>query len=196
MADAAPKTRDWSARENKHKPKGLHIIVNGLVQVSDANKTPVLKETKGDGSTLALDLTIESCSDPAIKVPVWKAASYHRVVNANQFGAVMVRWNTKTIATFPVTDDREYSQHLAALMTSVNAKYGKKPAKPPAKKAAPKKAAAAKKKPKSVGGWAKKAKKKTKKAAKKTAKKSAFKKLVRKLVKKLTPTKKKKSKKR
>jgi len=185
MADPAPKTRDWSARENKHKPKGLHIIVNGLVQVSDANKTPVLKETKGDGSTLALDLTVEGCSDPAIKVPVWKAASYHRVVDANQFGAVMVRWATKTIATFPVTDDREYGQHLAALMASVNAKYGKMPKKAAAKKAKP----AAKK----VVKKAKKAKKAAKKA-KKSAKKSALKKLVRRIVKKLSPAKKSKKK--
>ena len=31
MAGPAPKTKDWSALENAHKPKGLHVIVNGLV---------------------------------------------------------------------------------------------------------------------------------------------------------------------
>jgi len=198
MAGPAPKTRNWIARENAHKPKGLHIIVGGEVEVSATNKSPELTEAPHVGKTLPVDLSIiDDRDEPLVEyrnkpVKVWKAASFHKVVSANQFGRVSIRWDGKEIANVPVIDDREHGQHLAALTAAANDKYGKKPAKPP------KKAAAAKKKPKTVGGSAKpkKAKKSAKKAAKKTAKKSAFKKFVRKLVKKLTPAKKKKSKKR
>ncbi|MEA2874071.1 MAG: hypothetical protein QOH67_4047 [Hyphomicrobiales bacterium] len=208
MAGPAPKTRNWIARENAHKPKGLHIIVGGEVEVSATNRSPELAEAPNVGKTLPLDLSIiDDKDEPLVEykgkpIKVWKAASFHKVVSANQFERVSIRWDGKEIASTPVIDDREQSQHLVALTAAANAKYGKKPAKAPAKKAAPKKAAAAKKKPKSVGGWAKakKAKKSGKKAAKKTAKKtakkSALNKFVRKLVKKLTPAKKKKSKKR
>jgi hypothetical protein len=212
MAGPAPKTRNWIARENAHKPKGLHIIVGGEVEVSATNKSPELAEALNVGKTLPLDLSvIDDKDEPSVEykgkpVKVWKAASFHKVVSVNQFERVSIRWDGKEIASTPVIDDREHGQHLAALTAAANAKYGKKPAKPSAKKAAPKKAAAAKKKPKSVGGWAKpkKAKKSAKKAAKKSAKKtakkgakkSALNKFVRKLVKKLTPAKKKKSKKR
>ncbi|MEA2879963.1 MAG: hypothetical protein QOF14_5159 [Hyphomicrobiales bacterium] len=208
MAGPAPKTRNWIARENAHKPKGLHIIVGGEVEVSATNKSPELAEAPNVGKTLPLDLSIVDDKDePLVEykgkpVKVWKAASFHKVVSANQFERVSIRWDGKEIASTPVIDDREQSQHLVAITAAANAKYGKKPAKAPAKKAAPKIAAAAKKKPKSVGGWAKakkakkSAKKAAKKTAKKTAKKSALNKFVRKLVKKLTPAKKKKSKKR
>jgi hypothetical protein len=210
MAGPAPKTRNWIARENAHKPKGLHIIVGGEVEVSATNKSPELAEAPNVGKTLPLDLSvIDDGDEPLVEykgkpVKVWKAASFHKVVSANQFERVSIRWDGKEIASTPVIDDREQSQHMAAITAAANAKYGKTPAKPPAKKAAPKNAAAAKEKPKSVGGWAKpkKAKKSAKKAPKKTtkktksAKKSALNKFVRKLVKKLTPAKKKKSKKR
>jgi len=208
MAGPAPKTRNWIARENKHKPKGLHIIVGGEVEVSATNTSPELAEAPNVGKTLPLDLSvIDDRDEPLVEyrkkpVKVWKAAAFHTVVSANQFERVSIRWDGKEIASAPVIDDREQGQHLAAITAAANTKYGKKPAKAPAKKPAAKKAAAAKKKPKSVGGWAKpkKAKKSAKKAAKKTAKKtaknSAFKKFVGKLVKKLTPAAKKKSKKR
>jgi hypothetical protein len=202
MAGPAPKTRNWIARENAHKPKGLHIIVGGEVEVSATNKSPELTEAAHVGKTLPVDLSIiDDRDEPLVEyrgkpVKVWKAASFHKVVSANRFERVSIRWDGKEIVNVPVIDDREHGQHLAALTAAANDKYGKKPAKPPAKKA-PKKAAAAKKKPKSVGGWAKpkkakKAKKTAKKAAKKTATKSTLKKLVRKLVRKLTPAKKKK----
>ena len=45
MADPAPKTRNWRALENAHKPKGLHLLVFGQVEVSAINKEPVLTET-------------------------------------------------------------------------------------------------------------------------------------------------------
>jgi hypothetical protein len=219
MAGPAPKTRNWIARENAHKPKGLHIIVGGEVEVSATNKSPELTEAPNVGKTLPLDLSvIDDRDEPLVEykgkpVKVWKAAAFHKVVSANQFERVSIRWDGKEIVNIPVIDDREHVQQLAALAAAANAKYGKKPAKASAKKAAPKKAApkkaaAAKKKPKSVGGWAKPkkakksakkaakktAKKSAKKTAKKTAKKSAFKKLVRKLVRTLTPGTTKKSK--
>jgi len=209
MAGPAPNTKLWTARENAHKPSGLHLLVDGQVEVSDANKTPVLTETKGDGTVLALDLTITECTDPAIQVPVWKAASFHKVVDANQFASVAIRWAGKTIATTPVIDDKERAALMDKQAKAQNAIAPKpkiSPKKTSPEKTAPKKAAATKsaaKQPVVAKPGAKKAAKKvtkkaTKKAAKKVAKKtvkkvakkSALKKLVRKLVKKLTPKKK------
>ena len=133
---------------------------------------------------------------------VWKPAHFHKVVKANQYENVIVRWNVDQIANFPIHDDREYAAKAAAAMKALNEQHagkgkaakpsGKKPAakKAAAKKALRRKKSAAKKKP----AKAKKATKKVaKKAAKKkTAKKSAFKKMMGRLVKKLTPAKKKK----
>jgi len=181
MAGPAPKTRDWTARENKHKPKGLHVIVGGLVEVNDADKTPVLKEGGvAIEQVLPLELTIVACKDPAIKVKVWKAAAFHKEVTANQYEKVVVSWDGKQIAAFPVIDD---TQHAAAMDKQTKAQNAvapkakpaakkpaaKKAAPKKAKKAAPKKAAKKAKKPakkavtsravKAVGGWAKGVKK-------------------------------------
>ena len=197
MAGPAPKTREWIARENKHKPKGLHVIVGGLVEVNDADKTPVLKEGGvAIEQVLPLELTIVACKDPAIKVKVWKAASFHKEVTANQYEKVVVSWDGKQIAAFPVIDDTQHARHAAAATKALNAKYQKAPKKAAAKKAAPKKAKkaapkkAAKKAKKAakkavasravraVGGWArgvKKALKRAMKPARKAAKKKSAK---------------------
>ena len=46
---AAPKTRNWSALESAHKPKGLHLLVRGEVEVSTLSKLPQLtKRTSRD----------------------------------------------------------------------------------------------------------------------------------------------------
>ena len=177
MAGPAPKTREWTARENKHKPKGLHLIVGGLVEVNDADKTPVLKEGGvAIEQVLPLELTIVVCKDPAIKVKVWKAAAFHKEVTANQYEKVVVSWNGQQIAAFPVIDD---TQHAAAMNKQTKAQNAvapkakpaakkpaaKKAAPKKAKKAAPKKAKKAAKKAvtsravKAVGGWAKGVKK-------------------------------------
>ena len=208
MADPAPKTRNWRALENAHKPKGLHVLVFGQVEVSATNKEPVLTETpERNPKNLGLNLTVRTSSGAGAQMMVWKPAHFHKVVKANQYENVIVRWNVDQIANFPIHDDREYAAKAAAAMKALNEQHagkgkapkpsGKKPAakkaaakKAAAKKAAPKKKSAAKKKP----AKAKKATKKVaKKAAKKkTAKKSAFKKMMGRLVKKLTPAKKKK----
>ena len=192
MAGPAPKTKDWTARENKHKPKGLHVIVSGLVEVSDTNKTPVLKEGGvAIEHVLPLTLTIEACSDPAIQVKVWKSTSFHKEVTANQYDRVVVSWDGKQIAAFPVIDDREHTALMSKQTAAQNSVAKVKTVKSKAaKKSTPKKTA---KKKKAVGGAAKgkKAKKSAKKSAKKT---SALKKLVRKVVRKLSPASKKKRK--
>ena len=203
MADPAPKTRNWRALENAHKPKGLHLLVFGQVEVSATNKEPVLTETpERNPKNLGLNLTIRTSSGAGAQVMVWKRAHFHKVVKANQYENVIVRWNVDQIANVPIHDDREYAAKAAAAMKALNEQHagkgkaakphGKKPAvkKAAAKKAAPKKKSAAKKKP----AKAKKAPKKVaKKAAKKkTAKKSGFKKMMGRLVKKFTPAKKKK----
>jgi hypothetical protein len=169
MAGPAPKTRDWVARENKHKPKGLHVIVGGLVEVNDADKTPVLKEGGvAIEQVLPLELTIVACKDPAIKVKVWKAALFHKEVTANQYEKVVVSWDGKQIAAFPVIDDTQHARHAAAATKALNAKHQAAPKKAAAKKAAPKKAAPKKAAPKKAKKAApKKAAKKAKKAAKK-----------------------------
>lgn len=196
MAGPAPKTREWIARENKHKPKGLHVIVGGLVEINDADKTPVLKEGGvAIEQVLPLELTIVACKDPAIKAKVWKAASFHKEVTANQYEKVVVSWDGNQIAAFPVIDDTQQAQHAAAATKALNAKHQKAPkaaakkaAPKKAKKAAPKKAAKKAKKAakkavasravRAVGGWArgvKKALKRAMKPARKAAKKKSAK---------------------
>jgi hypothetical protein len=206
---AAPKTRNWSANENAHKPKGFHVLVRGEVEVSTLSKLPQLtKRTSRDPKVLELELTIVADPDePSGDAMVWRCANYHEVVKPNQFSDVVIMWDDNVIKRVPVVDDREFDAHMKQQAQAQNSTAAKtiklKPAKKAAskkaaaKKAAPKKAAAKKKAPKAVGGWAKKAKKKTgkkaaRKSAKKPAKKSALNKFVRKIVKKLTPGKKKK----
>jgi hypothetical protein len=208
---AAPKTRNWSARENVHKPEGFHLLVCGGVEVTSLNKVPQLAKTDSrDPNVLGLALTIVTDPDePTGDAMVWRSADYHEVVTPDQYTSVAVRWEGDVIERIAVIDDREHGAALKKQSDAHNAAAAKtiklKPAKPAPKKAAAKtaaaktaapKKAAKKKAPKAVGGWAK-AKKKTakkavKKSAKKTAKKYAFSKFVKKVVKKLTPAKKKK----
>ena len=170
MAGPAPKTRNWLARENRHRPKGLHLIVNGLVQVTNTNKQPCLTESsERDPQHLGLTLTIEDSGGPGLDVVCWKEAFFHKEVKANQYNSVTIRWDVSALAQVPVVDDRESAQQATAMMAEVNAKYGKAPKKP-AKRAAPK--AAPKKAKKAVP-------KKAKKAAKKGAKKAVASRAVR-----------------
>ena len=207
---ATPKTRNWRAHENAHKPEGFHLLVSGETEVSALNKVPKLTQTPvRDPKVLNLELTIVADPDePSGDVMVWRCADYHEVVKPDQYTGVLIRWEGDVIERIPVIDDREHGAAMKKQSDAQNADASKtiklKPAKPAAKKSAPKKAApkkaapkkvAAKKAPKAVGGWAKKAKKKTaKKSAKKAVKKSAFSRFVKKVVKKLTLAKKKKKK--
>ena len=110
MAGPAPKTRHWQAIENAHKPKGLHVLVYGLVEVNAANMEPRLSETaERNPRNLGLNLTIEkSGAGPDVKC--WKAAHFHKEVKANQYDNVVIRWDVSQIANIPVVDDREYAQ--------------------------------------------------------------------------------------
>ena len=194
MAGPAPKTRDWFALENAHKPKGLHVIVGGLVQVTNTNQEPVLTESaERDPQHLGLTLTIETGGGLGLAVQCWKQAHFHKEVKANQFNTVVIRWDVSEIARTPVVDDRERAQHMVQATQALNAKYAKAPKAAPkkaaAKKAAPKKAkkaapkktkkkAAAKKAVtaravKAVGGWAKGVKKALKRVMKTGKKKPA-----------------------
>jgi hypothetical protein len=195
MAGPAPKTRNWAARENAHKPKGWHLIVAGLVQVTNTNKEPDLAESaERNPRNLDLALTIAETGGPGVAVLCWKQAFFHKEVRPNEYDSVTIRRDGSEIAQVPVVDDREYDQLQDAKMRAVNLKYGKAPPKAAAKKPAPKKAVkkavaktAAKKSgtvANAVGGWAKGVKKALKKvlksaagagktAAKKSAKKSA-----------------------
>jgi hypothetical protein len=165
MPGPAPKTDKWTARENQQGKLGIVLIVSGLVQVSSANKEPILKEASGGGGygkTLVLDLTIETGAGEGAQVLVWKRATFSTDVSADHYDNVEIRWEGKTIATVKVADDAEHLQHLTALTQAANkAQAGKAkprpaPAKPkprpapksPApKRAAPAKPAAKKKKP-------------------------------------------------
>lgn len=149
MAGPAPNTKGWTARENKHKPKGLHVIVTGMVEVNATNKEPELSEAPHVGKTLPLDLKITDDSyDEAVhgknsQIRVWKQAFCHKVVSANEFDKVDIRWDGRTIASCPVIDDTEYRQDLAQQMSKLNTASKKlRPPKPPA--ALVKKQAAAK----------------------------------------------------
>jgi hypothetical protein len=194
MAGPAPKTKNWRARENECEPSGLQLVVSGEVEVSATNKHPQLAEAPHVGKALPLDLTIHE-SGMGAQAVVWMAASFDKVVSANEFDRVEIRWDGKVIATAPVIDDSEHETLASKQAQAQNAVVKVKTRKPPAKKAAAKKAAAVK----TVKKVAKKAAKKApKKVAKKTAKKaskkkaapkSAFGKFVKKMVKKLTPKK-------
>ena len=175
MAGPAPNNRHWSARENAHKPKGLHVIVTGAVEVADADQQPVLTKASGDGKVLTADLSIGTCNDPAIDVKVWKHAFLHEEVSAGQYERVSIRWEGKQIANVEVIDDREHRAMAKKMADEIDAKHGRKKQAKKAKKAAKKKA-----------------KKAAPKKAKKAKKAGALKKLVRKLVKKLAPKKAKK----
>ena len=117
MAGPAPKTEKWTARENLHdykeKADHLHLLVGGTVEVSDADKQPVLKQASGGGpKALTLDLSIEPCSDPAVSCAVWKAANFDTIVEADQYDSVDVRWDGKVIASTPVINDMEHGELL------------------------------------------------------------------------------------
>jgi len=147
MAGPAPKTRDWHARENAHKPKGFHVIAAGLVQVSALNKEPRLtEEPERNPKNLGLKLTIETVPGEGADVMVWKAVHFHKEVKRNEFEHVVVRWDAGQIANVPVIDDIQHAAEAAAAMKAINAKYAGKggPAKPAGGKPAGKKPAAAK----------------------------------------------------
>jgi hypothetical protein len=148
MASAAPKTRNWRAIENAHEPEGLHIIVSGEVEVNSTGKEPHLSESpERNPKNLGLHLTILEGAGP--KVKIWKVAHFHKVVKANEYDNVFVRWNISRIAEFPVHDDGERHAYAKEAMATLNAtakkrkgakRAGKKPAKKAAKKSAAKKA--------------------------------------------------------
>jgi hypothetical protein len=172
MAAPAPKTRDWRAIENAHKPQGLHVLVSGHVRVAATNMEPRLTESpERNPKNLGLNLAIESHGS-GDDVMVWKLAYFHKEVTANQYDHVVVRWDVKQIANIPVLNDRELATQANAAMKALNQQHAAKPKpagkKPGAKKSAAKKKLPAKKKPATVGGWART--KKAKKASKKTAK--------------------------
>jgi hypothetical protein len=181
MAGAAPKIKDWTARENKHGSSGMCLIVGGLVEVTNTSKHPHLKEEpERNPKNLGLHLTITDSGEPGIEVLCWKPASFHRDVAAHEFDNVNIRWDFEAIASVPVVDDDEHHDGAAKQMHALNGRHGKAP-----KKAAPKKTAAKKAASSKSGAPAKSAKKRAaKKTTKKTAKKSAPKKTAKKPVKK------------
>lgn len=183
---AGPKTEKWTARENKHEPDGLYLLVNGRVEVSDANKAPVLTERTGRPKELELELTIKDTSDPAIQTPVWKQASFTKEVQPDQYQRVRVMWQDFVAADFPVIDDSEHAALLSKQATAQNVVADKASGgKPVAKKVVKKVKTAASKVVEAVGGLAKGAKKALKKAVKKvTAGKAAAKKAAKKGAKK------------
>ncbi len=213
---AAPNTKLWTARENDHdEAGGWHLLVGGQVECG-YHEAPVLTETKGDGSTLALDLTLEAQKaapvtdadgKPLKMPPVWKAASYHRQVDANQFKAVAIRWDNEMFKTVPVVDDKEHHAAMTKQTKAQNLVHGAKnmmkaagkaaaAAKKGAKKSAKK---AVKKATKKVAKTKAKAKSSAKKVAKKSTRKGLVKKLVSKVrtfVSKKSPARKKKTGKR
>ena len=130
MPGPAPKTDKWTARENRHKPSGLHLLVSGAVQASNPNVTPRLAEAARQGSNpkvLVLDLSLDSSGGPDGIGRVWKPVDYHKVVNRDQYAGVDIQWDGKSIASCKVLDDAEHFQHLVALTQAANAKFAKKP---------------------------------------------------------------------
>src|SRR4051812_41760985 len=133
MAGSAPKTRNWSARENKHEPSGLHVLVAGEVEGSATNKHPQLAEAPHVGKVLPPDLTITE-SGVGAELVVWMDANFHREVSADEFDRVEIRWDGNVIATVPVIDDTEYDALASKRAQAQNAAVKAKTRKPSAKK--------------------------------------------------------------
>jgi hypothetical protein len=149
MTGPAPRTRNWTALENKHKPKGLHLLVYGEVEVTNSNKQPRLRESpERNPKHLGLHLTIEDVGKPGLDVKCWKPASFHKEVTADQYDSVTIRWDVSAIAEVPVVNDREHHAKLAAQVAEVNAKHAKAPKKAAPKSPTPKQAGAKKAAPK------------------------------------------------
>jgi hypothetical protein len=147
MAGPAPKTREWRAVENAHKPQGLHVLVYGEVQVSATNMEPRLtEEPERNPKNLGFKLTIQPSPDEGVDVMVWRSVHFHKEVEADQYDHVIVRWEGEQIADIPVRDDRECADEAAAAMKALNERHAAraasaKPARsgkpaPPARSAA------------------------------------------------------------
>src|SRR5882724_6844247 len=185
MAGPAPKTKMWTARENKQEDE-LVLVVCGQVEVTNTGLVPKLAEggPLRDPHSLNLELTIVDSGHPATDVVVWMPASVQKDVKHDQYHDVVVRWDGEKIAQFAVFDDHEHSALMDKQSQAQKTVVAAKP-KPPAAKEVAKKAAkkivkkavkkASKKTPRAVGGWAKGAKAAKKKVAKKVAKKAAAK---------------------
>jgi hypothetical protein len=122
MAGRLPQTEKWTARENK-QDKRLVMIVNGHVRVNNTNERPCLAEpATGDrpSKTLILDLAIETDPGRGTDARVWKAASYHKDVKADQYAGVDIHWHGKSIAGCKILDDGEHFRHLVALTQAAN----------------------------------------------------------------------------
>jgi hypothetical protein len=169
MAGPAPNTRNWHARENAHKPAGLHLIVTGEVEVSATSKIPELAEGPHAGNVLPLDLTIAD-SGEGEDVKVWMGAYLHKEVTADEFERVQVRWDGQVVATVPVIDDREYDTLLAKQAQAQNSVAKVVTKKPAARKAVERVVAAVED---AVGDLAKGARKALKRVLKTAPKKPA-----------------------
>ena len=169
-----PHTKDWKALENEHQPSGLHVIVTGLVEL-EPGQTPVLTERKGRPAGLELELAINPSNEPDFDGKVWKAATFHKEVEENQYNSVRVMSGSAVVAEFPVLDDSEHAQLMAKRTTAQNSAADARKAPSPPKKVVKKAVDAVKevvgKVAEAVTGGAKKRAKKVKKA-KKTAKKT------------------------
>src|SRR5262245_16183856 len=108
-----PKTKDWKALENEHKPSGLHIIVTGLVEVAPDEAPTLSVRPNGPPNTLQLELEVGDTDDQSFKGTVWKQALFHTEVSANQYNTVRIRWQDFIAAEFPVIDDSEHAASTA-----------------------------------------------------------------------------------
>lgn len=173
MAGPAPHTRNWSAHENLHEPKGLVLIVHGQVEVTRTNQRAHLTEKpERDPKHLGLHLTIEDGEGPGHDTMCWTLATFDKDVKADEYDTVVIRWDVKEIARATVVDDSEHHKEITAKTAALNATHAKAGKRPSAPKAAAPKPAA----PKAAAPQAAAAKKVVKKAAAKKAKKAAPKK--------------------
>jgi hypothetical protein len=180
MAGPAPKTKTWTARENKQGGQ-LALFVGGQVEVPSTYRVPKLAEggPLRDPHSLNLELTIVDSGNSGADVVVWMPVSFQKDVTLDQYHDVVIRWGGEKIAQFAVIDDSEYAamldkkskaQAVAKVVTEPKKPAAKKVAKKVAKKAVKK---AAKKAPVAKAAKKKAAKKVAKKAAKKVVKKTA-----------------------
>ena len=90
---AAPKTRNWSALENAHKPKGLHLLVPGRSRFRPQHAAEASPRIRATPRCSVLKLTIvDDPDEPSGDAMVWRCANYHEEVKVDQYTSVVICW--------------------------------------------------------------------------------------------------------
>jgi hypothetical protein len=116
-------TGNWSAIENNQGKGGVRLLVTGTVERPFKGAPPTLTEAKSHlPKVLALDLNVPEGLDGSEKVMM--SASFAKIVKANQYEAVVIRWKGTPVSECRVLDDAQTARHFAALTAAENLRWG------------------------------------------------------------------------